>query len=83
VAALAFRIAREETGNMVASYRPEGSREHLIQDPEFSGAFTRAKARIRDMEVRFVEEPDQLRQTVLEIYVTVALSTHFNDFDTH
>lgn len=30
-----------------------------------------------------VEERDQLRQALLEIYVAVALETPFNDFDTH
>ena len=83
VAAFAFRIAREATGNTQASYKPEGSRKDLVQQPVFARAFSEAKARIRTMEVRFVEETDQLRQALLEIYVAVALATPFNDFDTH
>jgi hypothetical protein len=83
VASFAFLMARKETGRIDASYRPEGSRAHLVRDPAFSKAFTDAKARIRRMSVRFVEEPDQLRQALLEIYVHVALGTPFNDFATH
>ena len=58
-------------------------RAHLVQDPAFASAFTDAKARIRRMSVRFVQEDDQLRQALLEIYVHVALGTPFNDFATH
>ena len=35
------------------------------------------------MELRFVEESEPLRQTLLEIYVAVVLKTPYNDFDTH
>ena len=83
VAALAFRIARDATGKTRATYKPEGSRKQLLEDREFARAFSDAKARIRAMEVRYVEEADQLRQTLLEIYATVVLTTPFNDFDTH
>jgi predicted GIY-YIG superfamily endonuclease len=83
VAAFAFKVARIETGNHRATYQSEGSRKHLVQQVEFARAFLEAKARIRAMEVRFVEETDQLRQAVLEIYIAIALGTPFNDFDTH
>jgi len=83
VAAFAFRIAREATGKTQATYKPEGSRKSLVQQPAFARAFSEAKARIRAMHVRYVEEPDQLRQALLEIYVAVVLATPFNDFDTH
>ena len=42
-----------------------------------------AKARIRNMQVRYVHEPDPLRQAPLEIYVAVATQARYNDFDTH
>ena len=83
VATFAFKMARQDTGKMEASYRPEGSRENLLKDAEFAKAFDDAKARIREMEVRYVEEPDQRNQAVLEMYVAVALNTTFNDFETH
>lgn len=82
-AAFAFRLARKAARREVASYRTEGSRKQLAADPSFARAFQRAKERIRQMEVRFVEEKDQLRQTLLEIYAAAVLSTPFNDFDTH
>jgi len=82
-AAFAFRLARESTGFLKATYKTEGSRDQLIQDPVFAAAFTAAKARIRDMDLRFVEEADPLRQAVLEMYVAVALGTPYNDFDNH
>ena len=83
MAALAFRLAREATGHTRATYRPQGSRTELMRDPAFAVAFDAAKARIRTMQVRFVEEVDPTRQCVLEVYVAVALQTPYNDFDTH
>jgi len=82
-AAFAFRLARKATRREVASYKTEGSRKQLAADPTFARAFLRAKERIRWMEVRFVEEKDQLRQTLLEVYVAAVLSTPHNDFGTH
>jgi hypothetical protein len=82
-AAFAFRLAREATGNLKASYKKEGSRAHLMESPEFKIAFESAKARIRAMELRYVEEADPLRQAVLEMYIAVVLATPYNDFDNH
>jgi hypothetical protein len=82
-AAFAFRLAREATGNLKASYKKEGSRAHLMESPEFKIAFELAKARIRAMELRYVEEADPLRQAVLEMYIAVVLATPYNDFDNH
>lgn len=50
---------------------------------EFLDAFRSAKARIRAMDYRFVEETDQTRQALLEIYCAVVLGTPYNDFNTH
>ena len=83
MAAFAFRLAREATGHLVPSYTAEGSRSKLIKDPVFRNAFDQAKARIRTMDVRFVEEAEPVRQTILEIYVAVSLRTPYNDFSTH
>lgn len=83
VASFAFRIARTDTGNITASYQVHGSRKDLLMDPTFLAAFNTAKTRVQRMEVRFVEERNQLKQAVLEIYAAVALGTTFNDFDTH
>lgn len=83
MAAFAFRLAREATGQTRATYKKEGSRPALMKDPAFVAAFHAAKARIRQMDVRFVEERDPVRQAILEVYVAVVLNTPYNDFDTH
>ena len=84
MAAFAFKLAREATGRMAASYKPgEDSRSGLMLNPEFIAAFRAAKARIREMDFRFVEETDQNAQALLEIYCTLALDACYNDFNTH
>lgn len=84
MAAFAFRLAREATGSLVATYKKgEGSRSHLMEDEAFVGAFVAAKERIRAMDLRYVDEADPVRQALLEIYVSVVLATPYNDFDTH
>lgn len=79
----ALRLAREATNNKKPSYKPEGSRKHLLRQPGFKKAYEDAKQRIREMEVRYVGEPDSLKQALLEIYVAVATKAKHNDFDTH
>jgi hypothetical protein len=84
MAAFAFRLAREITGNLRASYKKgEGSRTGLMENASFVEAFNTAKARIRAMDVRYVEEKDPVRQTLLEVYVAVTLEAKYNDFDNH
>lgn len=82
-AALAFRMARKATGQIKATYKVTGSRKDLMLQPEFAAAFTAAKSRIREMDLRYIEEDNPQRQAVLEIYAAVALRTPFNDFDNH
>lgn len=79
----AWHLAREATNNRVASYKPEGSRKHLLRQSNFKKAYESAKQQIRKMEVRYVGEPDPLKQALLEIYVAVATEAKHNDFDTH
>lgn len=82
-AVFAFRLAREATGRLVAAYSAEGSRAALCTDADFNEAFTKAKERVRSMDVRYVEETDPLRQALLEIYVSIVLKTPYNDWNTH
>jgi hypothetical protein len=83
-AAFAFQLAREQTDHKKAAYRTGNeSRKGLMGDKAFAAAFREAKARIRAMEYRYVEEADQVRQALLEIYCAVALDTPYNDFGTH
>jgi len=79
----AWHLAREATGNMVASYKSHGSRKHLLSQSGFRDAYDKAKQEIREMQVRYVGEPDPLKQALLEIYVAVATEAKHNDFDTH
>lgn len=82
-AVFAFKLAREVTGRLAATYSIKGSRVALCGEPAFADAFLQAKARVRSMDLRFVEEADPTRQALLEIYVSVVLGTKYNDFDTH
>ncbi len=81
--AFAFKLAREATGNLQASYKPEGSRKQLMQNPSFFAAFVDAKARIASMDARWFEVTDPLRQALCEMYVAVALQTPYNAFENH
>lgn len=82
-ATFAFRMARLQTGRTQATYTTTGSRGELVKDAEFSSVFTACKARIRQFDLRFVEEVDPTRQALLEIYVATVLNTPFNDFENH
>ena len=80
-AALAALIAREETKRPV-DYR-KGARTRRLADRDFMDAFSRAKERVQKMEFRAVDESDQTRQTLLEVYCAITLKTPHNDFGTH
>jgi len=82
-AVFAFRLARQATGHLEATYDTAASRATLCKDIEFAAEFSKAKVRVRQMQVRYVEERDPLRQALLEIYVAVVLKTPYNDFNTH
>jgi hypothetical protein len=82
-AVFAFKLARHATDNITATYVGLGTRERLSIDPAFAQAFIDSKTRVRSMQLRFVEEPDPLRQALLEIYTASLLKTKFNDFETH
>lgn len=69
---------------MKAAYKAgAGSRKGLILQPAFAAAFKDAKACIRAMDYRYVEETDPTRQALLEIYCATVLGTPYNDFDTY
>jgi hypothetical protein len=82
-ATFAFRIAREATGMNRATYAPAVSRPNLVTNPVFGHAFTDAKLRVTEMDIRFVEETDPVKQALLEIYAATVLSTPYNDFENH
>lgn len=80
---IAFRLAREQGKLPKATYRKEGSRQHLSQDEVFIQLFRTAKQRLCEMQIRVVGEREPMRQALLEMYVAVSLSTQYNDFDNH
>ena len=82
-ATFAFRLARQITGQTIATYAEQGSRLWLQNHPDFSPTFIAQKDRVRNMSVRYVSEPDPMRQALLEMYVSVSLGTPHNDFDNH
>jgi cystathionine beta-lyase/cystathionine gamma-synthase len=82
-AVFAFRLARAATGRTEVAYSTKGGRVALAAEPAFAAAFTDAKASIRKMDLRFVEENDALRQALLEIYAAVVLKTPHNSFENH
>lgn len=82
-ATFAFRLAREITGITQATYVSDGSRASLQQHSVFGPEFLTQKQRVKAMQVRFVGEPDPMKQALLEMYVSVSLGTPHNNFDNH
>ena len=79
-ASFAVALAREET-NLPATYKKETSAKHLVANHRaFVAAFDTAKKRIRNMEVRWVEEPNPDSRYLLEFYAAKELQTPYNDF---
>ena len=82
-ATFAFRLTRAITGITQATYVADGSRASLEKHPTFGPEFILQKQRVRNMQVRYVSEPEPMRQALLEMYVSVSLDTPHNDFDNH
>jgi len=82
-ASFAFLLTREACGVPKATYKPEGSRKHLLTQDTFAKCFLAQKERMRSMAIRAVEEVDSNRQALLEMYVAISLGTPFNDFNNH
>jgi hypothetical protein len=83
MASFAFLLARESANLGAATYRKGQGRKELLEQEHAQQAFLAAKSRIRSMDVRFVEEKDPIRQTLLELYVSLVHQTPYNYFDTH
>lgn len=81
-ASFAFKRSREAMG-VNATYRPEGSRQHLMDTPDFATEFDRQLARVRAMQVRFLEVPDPVDQYLLELYAVLELGLPLSEFETH
>lgn len=81
-ATFAFKLARIATGFTNPTYQQVGSRVDLMTNTAFLAAFVQAKQRVGEMLVRCVAEPDSLRQCLLEVYISVALGTPYNSWNT-
>jgi predicted GIY-YIG superfamily endonuclease len=79
----AFQLAREAAGVTERSNSGPTTREELMKDDSFNAGFQASKLRLNAMDIRYVEEPDPVKQALLEIYCAIALETPYNDFDTH
>lgn len=63
-----------------ASYKSENSRKHLMTQEPFRAAFNAQKERLRNMDIRVVEESDHNRQALLELYIAISLETMNSTF---
>ena len=82
-ASFAFLLARKKTGLTKASYQTSGSRVDLLQTNEhFRKAFDEARDRIRNMDVKVIEEKNPISQALLEIYVAFMTRAKYNEFGT-
>jgi predicted GIY-YIG superfamily endonuclease len=85
VAPFAFRLACLSSGRTGISYirGHEDTREEKMKNEVFLKHFANAKARICEMDFRYVIEADPVNQAILEVYCAVALETPHNTFDNH
>jgi hypothetical protein len=74
-------IARKDLG-LQSDYR-KGAKDRILSHPKYGPAVEDAKKRIMAMEFRAVEETDQTKQALLEVYCAVVLQTPYNDFGNH
>lgn len=80
-ASFAFKSARYAM-NLSATYKPEGSRTHLMSDPEFKAEFDRQRAKIGQMKLGYVEIECPIEQHLFELYVALRLGTSLTEFTT-
>lgn len=74
-------MTRVETGKN-ATYKQEGSRKELQEDPEFGAAFRANIERVKNMEVLFVEENSHTVQYLAELYACLAFKLPTDEFET-
>lgn len=80
-ASFAFKRARRALG-LEATYRPEGSRAHLMSDPIFRSEFNRQREQIGKMTLRFVEVECPIEQHLFELFAALRLGTSLTEFTT-
>ena len=82
-ASFAFLLARHKTGLLKAAYTQKGSRGSLLKNRAFKKVFEGCRQRIRNMQVRVIEENDPTAQALLEIYAAFVTRAKHNSFDNH
>lgn len=82
-APFAFKLACEEMKVPAKARDRDMTRRELMEWAEFNNAFENAKARIRSMEFRWVEEVAPAKQALLEAYCAIVLDTPYNNFENH
>ena len=80
-ASFAFKLARQAL-DLKATYRPEGSRANLMQDPTFKAEFDRQREQIGQMRLRYVEIDCPIEQHLFELYAALRLGTSVSEFTT-
>lgn len=81
-ASFAYLIAKGEA--TTAGMNTKRTRAELSSAPEFAALFTATRARVRAMDVQFIEVDDPIVRTMFEMYVALVLNTvEYNSFETH
>lgn len=81
-ASFAFNLAKVEARRSRVNIKR--FRQVLEADSEFAEHFVRAKRRVAEMAVRFIELDDPIERTMFEMYAALALDTaEYNSFETH
>jgi len=72
----AYKLACESLGFEPIMYaKGSSATKHVKEVPGLAEAFSAAKKRMAAMDIRYVAEPNPVRQALLEIYCAVALKT--------
>ncbi len=78
-ATFAFRLAKQGCGDLGVGRTDAELEGHQ----KFKPIFAAAKDRVSKMRVQYVEIPDPIEQTLLEVYAAESLATKHNSFETH
>lgn len=80
-ATFAFLLAREAAA--AQGLELPKTRSACEQDARFQLLYSENKRRVGRMRIKVVEIPDQVEQTLFEVYAALALKTPYNDWHTH
>jgi hypothetical protein len=81
-ASFAFRNTRKAV-NMYATYKRTGSRSELQNHAVFRPEFVRQVARVKTLQVRFLEVPDPIVRYLLELYAYIEWKLPLDEFSEH